>query len=152
MFKKLKNRYLVWRFPYLRPRRYDGSIIKEYNYDYTDLDCFPDGWRDVIIKYCKRLNVVLKKYKQLDNFFITDAKEKWGSARIYYSGVSSNECREIIDKLLWQMESETWHTCNGCGKKATYSSIGYVLPFCDKCMKQHKVYGINNAFEKIEND
>ena len=149
MFSKLRNRLLVWRFPYLKPHRYDGSAIPDYNYDYTDLDCYPDGWRKIIIKYLKRLNKILKEYNELENFYVTDTKEKWGTARLYYEGVINDECRSKIDELLCDMEKETWDTCCDCGKPATLNSAGYILPFCEKCSKQKKHYYLN--FEKKDN-
>lgn len=143
----LKNRYLVWRFPYLRPRKYDGTIIPDYDYKFTDLDCYPDGWRKLIIGYCKRLNKILKRYGELHNFYITDAKEKWGTARLYYSGVSNGDCRRQIDELLFKLETESWHVCSICGKKATYASQGYVMPYCYECTKNPKIF---TCYEPIE--
>ena len=125
----IKNRLLVWRFPYLRPRNYCGNIIPDYDYKFTDLDCYPDGWRKLIISYCKRLNKILKRYGELHNFYITDAKEKWGTARLYYSGISNSQCRKQVDELLWQLETESMHIC----------SQGYVLPFCYECTTKNKI-------------
>ena len=131
----LKNRYLVWRFPYLRPRKYDGTIIPDYNYKFTDLDCYPDGWRKLIIGYCKRLNKILKRYGELHNFYL------------YYSGVSNGDCRRQIDELLFRLETESWHVCSICGKKATYASQGYVMPYCYECTKNPKIF---TCYEPIE--
>lgn len=149
MFKRLKNRLRVWRFPYIKPHTFTGEEIPNYKYDYTDIDCFPDGWHKTIIKYLKKLNKILKKYGETDNFFITDTKEKWGTARIYYSGIHSEECMTEIDNLFCDMERETWNTCCECGSLADYNSIGYILPFCEKCTHKQK-YLLN--FEKKDKE
>lgn len=145
--KRIRNRFLVWKYPYLKPRTFDGKVIPNYKYDFTDLDCYPSGWLKIIKKYLNELNVILKEYGELDNFFITDAKEKWGSARLYFGGITNDECNEKVTKLITEMELETEKTCSWCGKKAEYRSTGYILPFCGKCSHVQKCL---LHFEKIE--
>ncbi len=137
--RRLHNRYLVWRFPFLEPRTVDGGRIPGYEYDYTFIDSYPDGWRKVVIRYVKKIAKVLKEYGELENFHIADAKEKYGEARLYHSGISSAECANTVDDLIWSMESDTGHTCNRCGRPAKYVTNGYILPFCKRCLGEHSI-------------
>lgn len=140
----LRNRWLVWRFPFLEPRSVDGDRIEGYDFSYTLLDSYPDGWRRVIVRHLRRIKSLLKRYGELDNFHVTDAKEKYGEARLYCSGVSDDECDRKLDELIWDMESDTGHTCCECGRPAKYVTQGYILPFCRKCIMKH---GVDNARE-----
>ena len=140
----LRNRWLVWRFPFLEPRSVDGDRIADYDFSYTLLDSYPAGWRRVIVRHLRRIKSLLKRYGELDNFRVTDAKEKYGEARLYCSGVSSEECDRQLDELIWDMESDTGHTCCECGRPAKYVTQGYILPFCRKCIMKH---GVGNARE-----
>lgn len=140
----LRNRWLVWRFPFLEPRSVDGDRIADYDFSYTLLDSYPAGWRRVIVRHLRRIKSLLKRYGELDNFRVTDAKEKYGEARLYCSGVSGDECDRKLDELIWDMESDTGHTCCECGRPAKYVTQGYILPFCRKCIMKH---GVDNARE-----
>ena len=140
----LRNRLLVWRFPFLEPRSVDGDRIADYDFSYTLLDSYPAGWRRVIVRHLRRIKSLLKRYGELDNFRVTDAKEKYGEARLYCSGVSDDECDRKLDELIWDMESDTGHTCCECGRPAKYVTQGYILPFCRKCIMKH---GVGNARE-----
>ena len=140
----LRNRWLVWRFPFLEPRSVDGGRIEDYDFSYTLLDSYPDGWRRVIVRNLRHIKSLLKRYGELDSFRITDAKEKYGEARLYWSGVSSEECVKQLEDLIWNMESDTGHTCCECGRPAKYVTQGYILPFCRKCIMKH---GVDNARE-----
>lgn len=134
----LKNRLLVWKYPYLRPRDCDGNEVPDYDYSTTELDSYPVGWRKLLLGYCERLNEVLNNHNELGNFRIVEAKEKWGAARLYYGGVKDVECRKEIDWLLDIMEKQSSHVCSQCGKEAEFISRGYVLPYCRDCAIESK--------------
>lgn len=46
MASKEENKALIERFPFLLPRnRWTDEIPDDFNYDYTELDAMPNGWR-----------------------------------------------------------------------------------------------------------
>ena len=145
-FRRRRNKKLVEELPFLRPLNYDGSVDTTYDYDWTQLDHFPNGWRKLIIKHLKAVKEVLVKYGQMDKLIIVESKEKWGEARIYYSGLDNADCYDEIDEIFNRMSAESGKTCCVCGKKAEYQTIGWILPFCGKCIK--RTTGRNR---KIEN-
>ena len=101
---------------------------------YTEWDAMPVGWNKAFGKqYLKDLKKQLKKDKMLYKFRIMDLKEKYGTARLYIN-YGSPELYNIIDKY----ESLSWNTCIQCGKPATYTSKGWIAPYCEECVNNSK--------------
>ena len=101
---------------------------------YTEWDAMPVGWNKAFGKqYLKDLKKQLKKDKMLYKFRIMDLKEKYGTARLYIN-YGSPELYNIINKY----ESLSWNTCIQCGKPATYTSKGWVAPYCEECVNNSK--------------
>ena len=128
LFKRIKNFFLVWKFPYLKPLKYDGTPIKHFNYAWIHLDSFPEGWNKMLLKKFKELNSILKKYGELKNFHIVDSKEKYGTARIYFSGIKNKDCDKEVSEFLWKLETDSWNTCCICGRYADYISKEFAFP------------------------
>ena len=135
-FSRRRNKAIVKELPFLRPLKWDGTIDTDYDYTWTHLDNFPRGWCKVVLKHLMQVKDVLVKYNQLDKMIIVESKEKWGEARIYYSGIENSDCYDEIDEIINHMTTETGKTCCNCGKKAKYQTRGWILPFCDKCIKR----------------
>lgn len=144
-FRRRRNKKLLAKLPFLRPLKYDGAVDTDYDYTWTHLDNFPRGWRNVIVKYLMQVKNVLVKYNQLNKLIIVDSKEKWGEARIYYSGLDNNDCYDEIDEIFNRMSAESGKTCCVCGRKAEYQTLGWILPFCGKCIK--RTVGRNRKIE-----
>lgn len=101
---------------------------------YTEWDAMPVGWNKAFGKqYLKDLKKQLKKDKMLYKFRIMDLKEKYGTARLYIN-YGSPELYNIINKY----ESLSWNTCIQCGKPATYTSKGWIAPYCEECVNNSK--------------
>ena len=101
---------------------------------YTEWDAMPVGWNKAFGKqYLKDLKKQLKKDKMLYKFRIMDLKEKYGTARLYIN-YGSPELYNIINKY----ESLSWNTCIQCGKSATYTSKGWIAPYCEECVNNSK--------------
>lgn len=145
-FRRRRNKKLLEELPFLRPLNWDGSVDTSYDYTWTHLDNFPRGWHKLIVKYLREVKSVLVRYGQLDKLIIVESKEKWGEARIYYSGLDNADCYDEIDEIFNRMSAESGKTCCVCGRKAEYQTLGWILPFCEKCIK--RTSGRNR---KIEN-
>lgn len=146
-FRRRRNRRLVSELPFLRPLDWNGVPDPNYDYTWTHLDNFPNGWRKTIEQHLYAIRDILVKYNQLEKFIIVESKEKWGAARIYYAGIDNNECDDLIDGILTEMTEKTAEICCRCGKKAVYQTTGWILPFCSKCIK--KTTGRHRTIESI---
>lgn len=91
-------------------------------------DSVPCGWADIFNKLCEDVESRLTD-KELDELEILDVKEKYGSLRIYHN-------MDKIDDLVNACEKLTAETCINCGKHATHTSKGWILPFCDDCPEE----------------
>lgn len=110
----------------------DPDEIPEYNYEFTELDDMPDGWRDAFgIQMCEEIREALLAAggeKALREYRITQIKEKYGSLRWYDMG-STKEILDIISKYAEMSK----RICVRCGKPATQVSCGWISPWCDEC-------------------
>ena len=99
---------------------------------FTEWDAVEPGWNKAFGKqYLKELKKQLKKDKMLYKWRITDIKEKFGTFRLYCN-YGSDELYNIIHKY----EELSWNTCIKCGKPATYTSKGWINPYCDDCVNK----------------
>lgn len=129
-----ENKKLIEEFPFLLPRnRWSGQVDPNYDYTYTELDAMPYGWRKAFgLEMCKELKEELIKCNYLNDYRITDIKEKYGSLRWYDNGYpASSKIAEIIYK--YEMMSED--VCINCGKAAKYVTKGYIEFVCEDCKK-----------------
>ena len=98
-------------------------MMKRDNYEWLGL--IPFGWEQIARKMIQECELIDPSYE------ISDLKEKWGCLTVY-SSCSSDvypEIEEIEEK--YRKISKT--ICCRCGRKATHTSKGYILPFCDSC-------------------
>ena len=162
-YKKLVeyNKALCEEFPFLIPsNRWSGIKITEaqdggywpgspddipdYDYTYTELDEMPTGWRLAFgLDMCREIKEELIKFDYLNEYRITQVKEKYGSLRWYDGGCPrDSKIGEIISKY----EKLSAVTCIECGKPAKWVSTGWISPWCDDCKDK-----INDNYVPIEN-
>lgn len=144
-FSKEENKRLCDTYPFLIPSNpFSGKRINsgekgfwpgspdempEWDYEYTELDNVPDGWRLAFgEQMCAEIKQALVEEGLLDDYRITQIKEKYGSLR-WYSNFSTRKIERIIDKY----EELSLRTCIVCGAPATKLSRGWICPYCDKC-------------------
>ena len=130
-----ENKRLIEEYPFLLPRsRWTGEVSKDYDYSYTELDNMPKGWRKAFgEELCGRLKDILVKSNSLNDYRITDIKEKFGFLHWYWHGVYDDE----IDKVITEYENKSKKTCIKCGEPASMRNIGgWLSPYCDKCVDE----------------
>lgn len=147
-----ENQALIERFPFLLPRnRWTGEVVPDYDYDYTELDMMPQGWRIAFGKQmCEEIREELVRANYLDKYRIVDIKEKWGILHWYDFGCTDKMMREIIPKY----EHLSARTCIKCGKPATKISQSWISPWCDECAKsiQDRFVSVDEWFKEAKND
>ena len=168
MFSKEYNKELCMKYPFLIPRnRWSGKritdgagfwpgnpeAVPEYDWDHTELDQMPDGWRKAFgEQLCAELKTELEQEKEIVRI-ITDKnpdqmkmkcclwtrdavrqliKEKYGMLRWYDNG-NTKEGYRIIGKYV----AISKRTCICCGEPATVIATGWISPFCDKCLPEY---------------
>lgn len=162
-YTKEQNRELCEKYPFLIPsNRWSGKRINEaadggywpgspdavpeWDYEYTELDEMPDGWRIAFGEdLCRELKEELERAGALDSYRITQIKEKFGSLRWYDNG-NTKAGYNIISKY----EAISERTCICCGKPATRISTGWISPFCDECCSGSGTVPIEEFFGDSE--
>ena len=158
-YTKEQNRELCKKYPFLIPsNRWSGMRITEadnggywpgnldsipkYDYEYTELDNMPDGWRKAFgEEMCGELKSELEQAGYIDKYRITQIKEKFGTLRWYDNG-NTDAGREIISKY----EALSARTCICCGKPATRIGINWISPYCDDCCPDCNTVPIKDYF------
>ena len=149
---KDRNMALCEKYPFLIPRNCwsgmriteaqnggfwpgDPEAVPDYDYEYTELDQMPDGWREAFgLDLCEELKQELLSaggQKALDDYMIVQIKEKWGYLHWYDNGCTERWFSEILPKY----EALSERTCVHCGKPAKYISNGWISPWCEDCAK-----------------
>ena len=135
--EQLKNWILCGKYPFLIPKYWNPEtrqyeIGKDYNYSFTELDNMPDGWRKAFGEMmCEEIKQELIRCNYLDEYIITQIKEKYGEFRWYDNGTPIG-CKvpEIIDN--YSMLSR--NICIICGKPdVPITDNGWISPYCKKC-------------------
>lgn len=97
----------------------------------------PDGWRkSVVPKLVDELVDVLRSH--VDDFVISDCKEKFGELRVYWyykTQINDDLLYNKIEEIIGKYELISRKTCVKCGRLATTQSRGWILPFCPGCIK-----------------
>ena len=164
-YTKEQNRALCERFPFLIPsNRWSGKRINEadgrgywpgapeetpeWDYEYTELDDMPDGWRKAFgEQLCEELKAELVKAGALDDYRIVQIKEKFGTLRWYDNGNT-----EAGYKIISKYEALSARTCICCGKPATRIATGWISPYCDDCCSGERTIPIEEYFAEIEDE
>lgn len=130
--KKLKNKKLLKKYPWLAPMDWWGRRLspKQHKYEWTELDELPRGWVKAFGEMmCEELDGVLKALGIKDKFYLLQVKEKWGSMTIYYS-----PCYEEIDRVIDKYSLLSENICAHCGAvDVPMTTDGWCLPLCKKC-------------------
>ena len=146
---RYENKRLCDFYPFLIPfNRFSGKRITteekgywpgnpdtpppKWNYEYTELDDMPDGWRKAFgEQLCADVKDALLDEggeKLLDEYRVEQIKEKFGYLH-WYGNFTTRRLETILEK--YEVLSE--HTCISCGKPATKMSKGWISPYCDDC-------------------
>lgn len=136
--ERLFNKALCERYPFLIPRNvWTDSIVEDYNYEFTELDGMPDGWRKAFgTQFMEELREELIKVNNLNTFRIIQIKEKFGGLRFYINGAPPNsKIYDIINKYE-DLSFEICEFCGAPGKTEDYQ--GWLFTWCKNCKNKIK--------------
>lgn len=130
--KTAYNTYLCIRFPFLKFRKVDDTLVYKVFQRSSWYECIEKGWRKAFgIQLCKELKDALKRCDYLHKYRICDVKEKFGTLRIYDEGSpQGSDVQDIINKY----DYISFRTCIKCGRPAKYVSSGWISPYCEDCL------------------
>lgn len=132
----MDNKELIAEYPFLLPRNvFTDKVFESYDYSYTLLDDMPKGWKKAFgEQLCKELKKVLVEDNLLDDYRVTQIKEKFGQLR-WYDNYGSEKLYKVINKY----ESLSEHTCIECGCSGKMQDMfGWISPYCEDCYKKVK--------------
>lgn len=113
----------------------------------------PEGWRKAFgLQMCREIKEELLKYNSLDDYRITDIKEKYGSLRWYDSGYPKDS---KIGSIIEKYEKLSEDICINCGKPAKYYTKGWINFICEDCKNkiiQEYNYYSEESFVLIEKE
>ena len=133
------NKELVKEYPFLHPYKASNSMIEEfdnyeYDYSFTMIDLIEPGWMYAFgDDLLKELKEELLRVNFLDDYTVFQIKEKFGRLRWYGSGYPQDS---KVDEIISKYEEMSYDICGKCGNHATYTSIGWIYPYCEKCARK----------------
>lgn len=133
-----ENKKLVKDFPFLVPYECKDN----YDYSFTLLDDIPIGWKKFFGRQmCQDIKDALVEENLLDEFEITQIKEKFGELRLY-----SNISTKKLNNILFAYEYISSRTCIACGKFGVpIINDGWISPLCESCYnKENKDHHISS--------
>lgn len=135
-FIKQQNKALIESYPWLKPRKYDGSDYEDYDYDYIlGENSLPHGWSTLYLMMCEDIRQkMLELGEDLNDVLFLDAKEKYGEMRVSLGNCPSDVYR-IIDKYLYLSR----YVCTSCGDITENQTTGYYVPLCKKCAQENEI-------------
>ena len=86
-----------------------------------------NGWCEAFYDLCRQLLVEVKA-----DFQWIQLKEKFGTARCYYTGCITPYGQELIEIF----EHETKEICEFCGAPGQLRNTDWIKCMCDECMEE----------------
>lgn len=149
----MTNKELCEKYPFLIPRNvWTDDILENYDYSWTLLDNFEDGWRIAFgEKFCEELKEALSKANYVDNFRFSQIKEKYGHLCLYNFG-----CNEEAWNIIRKYEKLSKYTCGKCGQPATKIGMSWIYPYCSSCAdkinKYERFIDIDEYYKEVKMD
>lgn len=120
------NKELLERYPWLT----SGSD----NCTYTLLDFIPQGWVIAFAEQmCEEIQAELSRCDCVEDFCITEIKEKYGTLRIYIGSLPV-DCK--VPEIIYKYEKLSEHHCIHCGAPlhdVRYIAKGWTSFYCYNC-------------------
>lgn len=130
-----ENKRLCEEIPYLALHNaWTGKALKDYDYEVTEADRLPRGWRKLFIQMCRDIRQPLIDAGLFDKFYFTEVKEKYNTLRAYNSGGTKE-----VSRIIGKYEHISRYVCQICGKPADVETDGWIESYCYKC------FGASNA-------
>lgn len=93
-----------------------------------------EGWYPLVYVLCCHIAFYLKDQSDefVENFYVTQIKEKFGGLRFYTSGAD-----DVIRDLIRKAQNESFNTCEVCGQPGSLRPMGWKVTLCRKHFWTH---------------
>ena len=126
------------KYPWLTVRnRWSDEVVE----DITEFDIMevPQAWKDSFIpNLIEELDQLLKKVNFVDEYRITQVKEKYGILHWYDNGFPEQHYSELED-IIERYREISEYTCVVCGKydpkEVRFCEDGWISAYCKEHMK-----------------
>ena len=120
----------------------DAKLIRDppylVNHDGTPYDFAYDvgkGWTEILANAFKQIAEAFDKAcADFSEFSVSQIKEKFGGLRIY-TGALDVSVADQTYKIIDEAETESYVTCEYCGKPGKPRKGGWIKTLCDDCAK-----------------
>lgn len=128
--RQLKVKQLVEKYPFLLPRNiFTDKLPDDYDYTYIKYLEIPKGWNKLFLQLCEDIRQPLIDEGYLDNFRLTQVKEKFNELRVYHTGAP-----DVVEDIIRKYEVMAKYVCSHCGRPADYETCEcYIESFCSNC-------------------
>ncbi|WLA64915.1 hypothetical protein [Bradyrhizobium diazoefficiens] len=109
-------------------------------------ECGP-GWRDLLDRCCVRIRAAVEA--DGGTFRFTQIKEKYGTARLYWTGRLSPEASARVEEAIDLAEARSACTCEVCGEAGVLRSGGWLTTRCDQHAEGRAAVEVRPGFENI---
>ena len=132
--KKLRNKKLIKKYPWLIPRDWNGKVYSDYDYSWINWFGWPSGWNKTLGNmYLKEFGDTAKKLGIEKEIVIEQQKEKYGQMRNYFYPYEE-DLAEIANKY----EVISQNVCIACGKPdVPMVGRSWISPICFDCYKNN---------------
>ena len=148
------NKFLIEKYPWVEIKNkndFDPYPEKEFNedtrYNWTWLDAIEPGWRIAFgEQLCEELQEELTRVNYVNEYLITDIKEKFGVLNWHSGPIPSNsKLYDIVEKY----EDLSAKYCMQCGNTVEWMLDDpiWIYYYCDTCMKKGQEQGLR--FKRI---
>lgn len=129
----LHNKYLCWKYPFLLPRKSDGSVLDNYDFEFTENDMLPVGWSKRFgKKMWKELREILLNHRYLYKCIISEIYEVDGKLAINFKEIPE-KLIEPLNKWITKYHNLSGKYCYYCGREAHYVGMHFTIPICHRC-------------------
>jgi hypothetical protein len=106
-----------------------------------------EGWNDLLQRACVRIRAAV----QADGgaFKFTQIKEKYGTARLYWSGRLSPEAAPRVEDAIDMAEARSATTCEVCGDPGRLYGGGWLTTRCARHAEGRTPVEVRVGFENI---
>lgn len=152
------NKTLIEKYPWLRIKHYsdfdlypEDAITGEEEYNFTWFDAIDPGWQLAFgLQMCDEIQRELERVNYVDQYSISEIKEKFGVLDWFSGGVPANSnLHEIEEKY----EDLSKNYCRHCGKpnKWVLDDPYWIYYYCDDCKnKLEKRAGEHYKFREMK--
>lgn len=106
-----------------------------------------DGWRELLERACARIRAAVRA--DGGTFKFSQVKEKYGSARLCWSGRLSPTATALVEEAIDLAEARSATTCEICGEPGRLFGGGWLTTRCPVHAEGRPAVQVDEGFENL---